>query len=63
MRRVPERQAIETCKRAFALGVNLVNAEPEYEGAFGILRRAMDESEHGGAVQLSVQTGGSREDR
>lgn len=61
LRRVPERQAIETCKRAFALGVNLVNAEPEYEGAFHIIRRALDESGAAGRVYLSIQTGGSRD--
>ena len=60
LRRIPERQAIETCKRAFALSINLVNAEPEYEGAFGILRRALDESPQG--VYLSVQTGGTRDE-
>lgn len=62
LRRVPEREAVETCKRAFALGVNLVNAEPEYEGAFGILRRAMDESELQSPVIFSVQAGGSRDE-
>jgi glutamate-1-semialdehyde aminotransferase/predicted aldo/keto reductase-like oxidoreductase len=58
---VPERQAIETCKRAFALGINLVNAEPEYEGAYAILRRAIDESDPDLNVLLSIQTGGTRE--
>jgi predicted aldo/keto reductase-like oxidoreductase len=61
LRRVPVRQAIETCKRAFELGVNLVNAEPEYEGAFEILRKAIDDSPSNGPIYLSVQAGGNRD--
>jgi predicted aldo/keto reductase-like oxidoreductase len=62
LRRVPERQAVETCERAFALGVNIVNAEPEYEGAFGVIRKALDESTPARPVHLSVQTGGTRDE-
>ncbi|MBM3767718.1 MAG: aldo/keto reductase [Acidobacteria bacterium] len=62
LRRVPERQAIETCKRAFALGINLVNAEPEYEGAYSILRRAIEESGSATDIVLSIQTGGTRDE-
>ena len=33
LRRVPEKQAIATLKRAFELGVNHVNSGVDYEGA------------------------------
>lgn len=59
LRRVPFPDAVETCRRAFQLGINLVNAEPEYEGAFQVLRTAIDESPNGAGVLLSVQTGGT----
>jgi len=33
LRRVPEQQALDTLKRGFDLGVNLVHTAPDYEGA------------------------------
>lgn len=62
LRRVPERQAIETLKRAFALGVNHVNAGPDYEGADDLIVRALKESDPVNKVYLSFQAGGSVED-
>jgi predicted aldo/keto reductase-like oxidoreductase len=58
LRRVPERQAIDTLKRAFELGVNLVNAEPDYEGAYDLIRAALQECERSETIHLSVQAGG-----
>jgi glutamate-1-semialdehyde aminotransferase/predicted aldo/keto reductase-like oxidoreductase len=58
LRRVPERQAIATLRRAFELGVNLVNAEPEYEGAYDLIAAALREYDHPERIHLSIQAGG-----
>ena len=57
LRRVPERQAVETLKRAFELGVNLVNAEPDYEGAYDLILAALREYDHPEQIYLSIQAG------
>jgi len=44
LRRVPVHQALETLKRGFALGVNLVHTAPDYEGADDIVAQAVRES-------------------
>lgn len=44
LRRVPEQQAIDTLKRGFALGVNLVHTAPDYEGADDLVAQAVKES-------------------
>lgn len=58
LRRVPERQAIDTLRRAFELGVNLVNAEPEYEGAYDLILAALREYDRPEQIHLSIQAGG-----
>src|SRR5262245_61703550 len=45
-RLVTERQAIDTLKRGFELGVNWVHTAPDYEGADGLIARAIAESGH-----------------
>src|SRR5262249_19381876 len=54
LRLVPERQAIETLKRGFALGVNWAHTAPDYGGAEGLLARAIAES---GADVIPASTG------
>ncbi len=44
LRRVPEQQAIDTLKRGFELGVNLVHTAPDYEGADDLVAQAIKES-------------------
>jgi len=44
LRLVPEQQAIDTLKRGFELGVNLVHTSPDYEGADELVARAVDAS-------------------
>lgn len=44
LRLVPERQAIETLRHGFELGVNLVHTAPDYDGAEDIVARAVEES-------------------
>jgi predicted aldo/keto reductase-like oxidoreductase len=46
LRLVPERQAIETLKRGFELGVNWVHTAPDYEGADDLIARAIAEFGH-----------------
>lgn len=46
LRLVPERQAIDTLKRGFDLGVNWVHTAPDYEGADDLIARAIAESGH-----------------
>ncbi len=58
LRRVPERQAVETLGRAFDLGVNLVNLEPDYEGAERLVRIALRERRSRHPILLSAQAGG-----
>jgi predicted aldo/keto reductase-like oxidoreductase len=58
LRRVPEKQAIETLKRAFELGVNLVNTGPDYEGADDLIVTALRETDRRGPIHLSIQSGG-----
>lgn len=58
LRRVPQRQAIETLRRAFELGINLVNAEPEYEGAYDLILAALGEYDRAETIRLSFQAGG-----
>ncbi len=44
LRLVPERQAIETLKRGFRLGVNWVHAAPDYDGTQRLVARAIRKS-------------------
>lgn len=44
LRRVPEQQALDTLKRGFVLGVNLVHTAPDYEGADDLVAQAVQES-------------------
>jgi len=44
LRRVPEQQALDTLKRGFELGVNLVHTAPDYEGADDLVAQAVRES-------------------
>jgi predicted aldo/keto reductase-like oxidoreductase len=44
LRRVPEQQAIDTLKRGFELGVNMVHTAPDYEGADDLVAQAVEES-------------------
>jgi predicted aldo/keto reductase-like oxidoreductase len=44
LRLVPERQAIDTLRRGFELGVNLVHTAPDYEGADDLVVRALKET-------------------
>ena len=44
LRRVPEQQALDTLKRGFDLGVNLVHTAPDYEGADDLVAQAVQES-------------------
>jgi predicted aldo/keto reductase-like oxidoreductase len=44
IRRVPEQQALDTLKRGFDLGVNLVHTAPDYEGADDLVAQAVQES-------------------
>jgi predicted aldo/keto reductase-like oxidoreductase len=46
LRLIPERQAIDTLKRGFDLGVNWVHTAPDYEGADDLVARAIAESGH-----------------
>ena len=58
LRRVPETQAIEALKRAFALGVNLVNTGPDYEGSDALVARALREVRPPRELVISCQAGG-----
>ena len=42
---VPERQAIDTLKCGFRLGVNWVHTAPDYDGTENIIAKAIDESD------------------
>lgn len=44
LRMVPQRQAVETLKRGFELGVNFVHTAPDYEGAEDLVAQAIEES-------------------
>jgi predicted aldo/keto reductase-like oxidoreductase len=44
IRRVPEQQALDTLKRGFDLGVNVVHTAPDYEGADDLVAQAVQES-------------------
>jgi predicted aldo/keto reductase-like oxidoreductase len=44
LRKVPERQALETLRRGFVLGVNFVHTAPDYEGAEDLVARAIAEA-------------------
>jgi predicted aldo/keto reductase-like oxidoreductase len=44
LRRVPEQQALDTLKRGFELGVNVVHTAPDYEGADDLVAQAVQES-------------------
>jgi predicted aldo/keto reductase-like oxidoreductase len=44
LRLVPEQQAIDTLKRGFELGVNVVHTAPDYEGADELVAQAVEES-------------------
>src|SRR5689334_5436598 len=41
LRRVPEQQGLDTLRRGFALGVNLVHTAPDYEGADDLVAEAV----------------------
>src|SRR5215467_2136046 len=41
LRLVPEPQAIDTLLRGFDLGVNIVHTSPDYEGAEGLVAKAV----------------------
>ena len=41
LRRVPEQQALDTLRRGFELGVNLVHTAPDYEGADALVAEAV----------------------
>lgn len=60
LRRVPEKQAIETLVKAFELGVNHVNTGPDYEGADDLIARALRETDR--QVYVTIQTAGSVSD-
>lgn len=45
LRLVPDQQAMNTLKRAFELGVNLVHTSPDYEGADVLVARAVEASQ------------------
>ena len=62
LRRVPEKQAVDALERAFALGVNLVNTGPDYEGADALVARALREVRPPRELVLSCQAGGSVDD-
>src|SRR5262245_44517499 len=44
LRLVPEQQALDTLKRGFELGVNVVHTAPDYEGADDLVAQAVAES-------------------
>src|SRR5215211_3880302 len=44
LRLVPERVAVETLRRGFELGVNIVHTAPDYEGADELVARVVKES-------------------
>jgi predicted aldo/keto reductase-like oxidoreductase len=44
LRLVPERVAVETLRRGFELGVNIVHTAPDYEGADDLVARAVKET-------------------
>jgi predicted aldo/keto reductase-like oxidoreductase len=44
LRLVPERVAVETLRRGFALGVNIVHTAPDYEGADELVARVVKET-------------------
>jgi predicted aldo/keto reductase-like oxidoreductase len=44
LRQVPEQQAIDTLKRGFELGVNVVHTAPDYGGADDLVAQAIEES-------------------
>jgi predicted aldo/keto reductase-like oxidoreductase len=44
LRLVPEQQAIDTLRRGFELGVNVVHTAPDYEGAEDLVAQAVAES-------------------
>lgn len=44
LRLVPERVAVETLRRGFQLGVNIVHTAPDYEGADDLVARALKET-------------------
>jgi len=62
LRRVPEKQAIQSLVRAFELGVNLVNTGPDYEGADDLVAAALRECRPAREVVLSCQAGGNVSD-
>lgn len=45
LRRVPEKQALETLHQGFNLGVNFVHTAPDYEGAEDLVARAIRETD------------------
>lgn len=44
-RMIPEEQALETLRTAFSLGVNIVHAAPDYEGALDLVARAVRQTQ------------------
>ena len=60
LRLVPQQQALDTLKRGFSLGVNIVHTAPDYEGADALVAQAIAESGRKDIIVCS-QGYGSRE--
>jgi predicted aldo/keto reductase-like oxidoreductase len=58
LRMVTEQQAIDTLKRGFELGVNIVHTAPDYEGADDLVAQAI--GERGAPVTVATQGYGDR---
>ena len=52
IRLVSEQQAIDTLKRGFSLGVNLVHTAPDYEGADDLVAQAIEECAAGHEIKM-----------
>jgi len=59
LRRVPEREAVTILRRAFDLGINIVNSGPDYEGAYDLILNALLETDCRREVLLTFQSGGA----
>ena len=53
LRLVPEKQAIDTLLKSFALGVNIVHTAPDYGNAEDIVARAVNETRRQGVRRLA----------
>ncbi|GAK56579.1 aminotransferase class-III [Candidatus Vecturithrix granuli] len=61
LRLVPERQAIDTLKRGFQLGVNIVHTSPDYEGIEKLITAARRECHPHPKILTCAQGWGTRE--